>query len=100
MRLDSKQPVIFCDFDGTITENDNIVAIMKHFDPEGAEPIVKDIIDRVISIREGVGRMFALLPTSRQDEIIDYAINNAKIRNGFAELLAFCREKQIPFYVT
>src|SRR5690606_7712241 len=62
--------------------------------------IVKDIIDRVISIREGVGRMFALLPTSRQDEIIDYAINNAKIRKGFAELLAFCREKQIPFYVT
>lgn len=94
------QPIIFCDFDGTITENDNIVAIMKHFNPAGWEDIVKQIIEQQISIREGVGQMFALLPTSRKKEIIQYAINNAVIRDGFKELLDYCDTHQIPFLVT
>ncbi|KIL40043.1 2-hydroxy-3-keto-5-methylthiopentenyl-1-phosphate phosphatase [Gordoniibacillus kamchatkensis] len=95
-----RQKVIFCDFDGTITGNDNIVAIMKHFDPEGAEPIVKRIIDRSLTVKEGVGAMFALLPTSRREEIVHYAIHNATIRAGFAELLAYCKEHDIKFLVT
>ncbi|MFC0214798.1 2-hydroxy-3-keto-5-methylthiopentenyl-1-phosphate phosphatase [Paenibacillus chartarius] len=95
-----KQRVIFCDFDGTITNNDNIVAIMKHFDPEGTEPIVKQIIARTMTVKEGVGAMFELLPTSRKEEIVRYAIDNATIRDGFAELLAYCREQDIRFLVT
>ncbi|WP_127586595.1 2-hydroxy-3-keto-5-methylthiopentenyl-1-phosphate phosphatase [Paenibacillus koleovorans] len=95
-----RKTVIFCDFDGTITENDNIVAIMKHFDPPGWSDIVSRVLDRTVSIREGVGAMFALLPTSRKDEIVRYAIDNAVIRSGFAELLAFCKQHDIEFYVT
>jgi 2-hydroxy-3-keto-5-methylthiopentenyl-1-phosphate phosphatase len=95
-----KQPVIFCDFDGTITENDNIVAIMKHFQPPGWENIVEQIIGREISIKEGVGALFALLPTSNQEEIVHFAIENAKIRQGFQELLHYCEHRRIPFYVT
>jgi 2-hydroxy-3-keto-5-methylthiopentenyl-1-phosphate phosphatase len=95
-----KQKIIFCDFDGTITNNDNIVAIMQHFDPVGAEPIVKKIIDRTITVKEGVGAMFALLPTSRREEIVHYAIHNATIRDGFADLLAYCKEHDIRFLVT
>lgn len=95
-----KQPVIFCDFDGTITENDNIVAIMKHFDPPGWEDTVKKVIARDISIREGVGAMFASLPTANKEAIVRFAVDNAKIRSGFAELLAYCKEQDIPFYVT
>lgn len=30
---------VFCDFDGTITEKDNIINIMKHFAPSGWEGI-------------------------------------------------------------
>jgi 2-hydroxy-3-keto-5-methylthiopentenyl-1-phosphate phosphatase len=96
----NKQPVIFCDFDGTITENDNIVAIMKHFQPPGWENIVDQIIGRKISIREGVGALFALLPTANQEEIVRFAIENAIIRQGFKELLDFCEDHGIPFYVT
>ncbi|GAB2691978.1 2-hydroxy-3-keto-5-methylthiopentenyl-1-phosphate phosphatase [Paenibacillus thermoaerophilus] len=96
----NKQPVIFCDFDGTITENDNIVAIVKHFDPPGWSGIVDDILSRRVSIRDGVGRLFALLPTARREEIVRYAIGNARIRAGFAELLNYCRENGIEFYVT
>ncbi|TVY09567.1 2-hydroxy-3-keto-5-methylthiopentenyl-1-phosphate phosphatase [Paenibacillus cremeus] len=96
----SKQRVIFCDFDGTITVNDNIVAIMKHFQPPGWDELVNQVISKQISVQEGVGRMFALLPTSRKQEIVDYAIGNVTIRAGFQQLLDYCREEHIQFLVT
>ncbi|GGF89159.1 2-hydroxy-3-keto-5-methylthiopentenyl-1-phosphate phosphatase [Paenibacillus abyssi] len=96
----NRERVIFCDFDGTITVNDNIVAIIKHFNPPGWQKIVDDIVAQRISIRDGVGQLFRLLPAARQDEVIEYAISNAKIRDGFEELLAYCKEQSVPFYVT
>ncbi|AFC32098.1 MtnX [Paenibacillus mucilaginosus 3016] len=96
----SKQRVIFCDFDGTITVNDDIVAIMKHFQPPGWDTIVEDVLAKRVSVREGVGRMFALLPTERRQEITDYAIGNVTIREGFRELLEYCRREGITFLVT
>jgi len=95
-----KRRVIFCDFDGTITVNDNIIAIIKHFNPPGWKPLVDDIIAQRTSIRSGVGQLFRLLPTSMREEVVSYAVGNARIRDGFAELLAFCRERGIEFYVT
>ena len=95
-----RQRVIFCDFDGTITKNDNIIAIIRHFNPAGWETIVDDIIRQRISIQAGVGKLFSLLPSSRQQEVVDYAITNAEIRDGFEDLLAYCKAEQIPFYVT
>ncbi|MWV42025.1 2-hydroxy-3-keto-5-methylthiopentenyl-1-phosphate phosphatase [Paenibacillus sp. HJL G12] len=95
-----KKPVIFCDFDGTITLSDNIVAIMKEFKPEGYEPIMKRTVDQEISLRQGVGDMFALLPSSRKDEIVDFVIKRAGIREGFKEFLAYVRQENIEYYVT
>ncbi|MBD0380533.1 2-hydroxy-3-keto-5-methylthiopentenyl-1-phosphate phosphatase [Paenibacillus sedimenti] len=96
----NKERIIFCDFDGTITVNDNIVAIMKHFNPPGWEELVKQLVDKNISIREGVGAMFALLPTSRKQEIVDYAINNATIRDGFREFVDYCKDRNITLLIT
>ena len=96
----SNKTIIFCDFDGTITVNDNIVAIMKHFQPPGWDQLVEQVLSKSISIREGVGKMFALLPTSRKQEVVDYAINNVVIRPGFKELLDYCKQQGIEFYVT
>ncbi|MDF2647655.1 MAG: mtnX [Paenibacillus sp.] len=96
----SKERIIFCDFDGTITVNDNIVAIMKHFNPTDWEAIVEQILDKSISIRQGVGEMFALLPTSRKDEIVEYAISNAVIRDGFKEFVDYCKEHNIKLLIT
>jgi len=95
-----KRPVIFCDFDGTITLSDNIVAIMRHFDPPGWQPLVERIGAGEISIREGVGRLFELLPSSMKDEITQFVFGTAGIRPGFPELLEFCRESGIEFLVT
>ncbi|PLT33215.1 2-hydroxy-3-keto-5-methylthiopentenyl-1-phosphate phosphatase [Bacillus sp. V5-8f] len=95
-----KKMIIFCDFDGTITENDNIIQIMKHFNPPGWEPIKNNILSGRISIREGVGRMFGLLPASCREEITSFSINTAKIRPGFREFIQYCKERNIRLLVT
>lgn len=95
-----KQPIIFCDFDGTITENDNIIAVIKHFNPPGWEEIVAHIIEGRWSIKRGVGALFALLPSSQKQEIVRYSIENAKIRVGFQQLLDYCKQHHIEFWVT
>jgi 2-hydroxy-3-keto-5-methylthiopentenyl-1-phosphate phosphatase len=93
------RPVIYCDFDGTITESDNIIAIMKKFAPPNWEETKDQILSREISISEGVGALFSRLPSSKRVEITNYAIENAKIREGFAEFVDFVRTEKIPLYI-
>lgn len=93
------RPVIYCDFDGTITESDNIIAIMREFAPPNWEHIKDQILSQEISIREGVGRLFSGLPSTKKDEIIKFAIENAKVREGFAEFVEFARSENIPLYI-
>lgn len=99
-RAFNKPPVLFCDFDGTITLSDNIVAVMKQFDPPGWRPIVDDIVALRKSVRQGVGEMFALIPSSRRQEITDYILSTAGIRPGFQSLLDWCKAHGVEFYVT
>jgi 2-hydroxy-3-keto-5-methylthiopentenyl-1-phosphate phosphatase len=95
----SKKPVIFCDFDGTITEKDNIIAIMKRFAPPGWEQIKDDVLAQRVSIREGVGKIFSLLPVGLKEEIVSFVRDNAPIREGFADFVRFAHEEGIPLYV-
>ncbi|WML49449.1 2-hydroxy-3-keto-5-methylthiopentenyl-1-phosphate phosphatase [Neobacillus sp. PS3-34] len=93
------KPVIYCDFDGTVTEKDNIISIMKEFAPEGWEAVKDQILSREISIREGVGSLFSLIPSESKEKIIAYAIENARIRAGFSEFIEFTRSENIPLYI-
>jgi 2-hydroxy-3-keto-5-methylthiopentenyl-1-phosphate phosphatase len=94
-----KRAVIYCDFDGTITESDNIIAIMKKFAPANWEEIKDQILSQKISISEGVGKLFSELPSDQSDEITKFAIENAKIREGFSEFVEFARTEDIPLYI-
>jgi 2-hydroxy-3-keto-5-methylthiopentenyl-1-phosphate phosphatase len=96
----SRQPIIFCDFDGTITLNDNILALMKHFNPPGWEPLLAELLAGRQSLKTTVSAFFSLYPSSMRQEIQQYVLKHAGIREGFAELLAYCSNKDIPFYVT
>ncbi|GAB7386724.1 2-hydroxy-3-keto-5-methylthiopentenyl-1-phosphate phosphatase [Bacillaceae bacterium] len=96
----SQRTIVFCDFDGTITCNDNIIHIMKHFNPPGWERIKDAILAQQISIREGVGRMFSLLPAARKEEIVRFSVENAEIRPGFREFVEYCRENGIRLLIT
>jgi 2-hydroxy-3-keto-5-methylthiopentenyl-1-phosphate phosphatase len=91
--------VIFCDFDGTVTEKDNIVAIMEEFAPDGWKPIVNDILNENISIREGVGKLFSRIPSDKKEEIIEFVLTRSKIRDGFQEFIDFTKKENIPLYI-
>lgn len=93
------QPIIFCDFDGTITQTDNIVSLMMHFVPEESEKIAQAIMTQTITFKDGVSAMFELLSTHQKDEIIQYLLHTAVIREGFAEFVQFAHTHAIPFYV-
>ncbi|MDF2856748.1 MAG: mtnX [Neobacillus sp.] len=93
------KPVIYCDFDGTITDSDNIIAIMKKFAPPNWEAVKDQILSREIPISEGVGKLFSELSSEKKEEITLFAIENAKIRDGFPEFVEFTRSKGIPLYI-
>lgn len=94
-----KQPIIFCDFDGTITATDNIVSLMRHFAPKEAEAIKENILAQKIGIKDGVEAMFRLLPSTSKEEIITYLQQTAIIREGFQDFVSYAKEHGIPFYV-
>lgn len=96
----SRKLVLFCDFDGTITEKDNIVAIVRKFAPPEWEALTEQILSQKISVQEGVGKLFQLIPSSLRQEIIDYIVNEAQIRPGFAEFVSFCRQEGIELLIT
>jgi 2-hydroxy-3-keto-5-methylthiopentenyl-1-phosphate phosphatase len=98
--LQGKKPVIFCDFDGTITQRDVIITLMEKFAP----PVWKEIVDqilnqRTLSIRDGVSQLFRLIPGTQKEAMVAYAKETILFRAGFPEFLEFCQEKTIPFLV-
>ncbi|TYR79805.1 2-hydroxy-3-keto-5-methylthiopentenyl-1-phosphate phosphatase [Priestia megaterium] len=93
------QVKIFCDFDGTITNSDNIISIMKKFAPPQWEKIKDDVLTERVSIQEGVGRMFSLLSTDLKEEIVSYILQTSKIRDGFDEFITYAKERGIPLYI-
>lgn len=97
--MTTRKPFIICDFDGTITMNDNIINIMKTFAPPEWMALKDGVLSKTLSIKEGVGRMFGLLPSSLKEEITSFVLEDAKIREGFREFVAFINEHEIPFYV-
>lgn len=96
----SQKLVLFCDFDGTITEKDNIVSIVRKFAPSECETLIEQILTQKITIQSGVGRLFQLIPSAKRQEIVDFILEEARIRPGFAEFVRFCREEGIEWLIT
>lgn len=93
------KPIIFCDFDGTITKTDNIVDIMERFAPPEAITIKDDIFTQRISVKDGIEALFNLLSSDLKEDIIQFVLEKAIIRDGFKEFVEYAREQEIPFYV-
>jgi len=95
----SLKPIIFCDFDGTITETDNIVSLMTQFVPEESEKIATAMMEQTITFKDGISGMFELLSTKQKDDVIHYLLDTAIIRKGFGDFVRFAQENHIPFYI-
>ncbi|PTM54689.1 2-hydroxy-3-keto-5-methylthiopentenyl-1-phosphate phosphatase [Desmospora activa] len=98
--MNGTERVLFCDFDGTITTNDNIIRLLRQENPSGWEGIKDDVLARRISIREGVGRMFSLIPSQRREALTRFVVEGAEIRPGFQRFLTYCRSEGIRLLIT
>ncbi|MBZ0169148.1 2-hydroxy-3-keto-5-methylthiopentenyl-1-phosphatephosphatase [Candidatus Methylomirabilis lanthanidiphila] len=96
----SRKTVIFCDFDGTAAEQEVIVSLFQAFGPPGWEAVRDAIIAGTMSVREGVGGIFARIPSSRVPEMIEHARRIATLRLGFMEFLDYCRVHGHRFLLT
>ncbi len=96
----SRQVVVFCDFDGTAAEQEVIVSLFQAFGPPGWEAVRDAIIAGTVSVRDGVGRLFAQIPSSRVPEMVAYARRIATLRSGFLEFLEYCRIHGHQFLLT
>jgi 2-hydroxy-3-keto-5-methylthiopentenyl-1-phosphate phosphatase len=85
---------IFCDFDGTITEGDNIVNLIKEFAPPSVSELTSEVLNGNISIREGVEKMFATIPSTKKQEMTDFVIDRTVIRDGFSDFIQFVSAQQ------
>ncbi|WP_457642033.1 MtnX-like HAD-IB family phosphatase [Persephonella sp.] len=94
-----KLPIVFSDFDGTITEKDVIISIMEHFAPPQWKKIHSDLMKGKIDVDVGIKKMFNLLQSEKKEEIINWCKKNVKIREGFKDFLLYLKEKNIPFIV-
>jgi 2-hydroxy-3-keto-5-methylthiopentenyl-1-phosphate phosphatase len=90
--------VVFCDFDGTITDEETFVALLKQSTPLLSERLMPEMYARRMSLREGVRQLLESIPSSRYPEFIEFA--KAKMmRAGLPELLDFLDANQVPFVV-
>lgn len=90
--------VVFCDFDGTITVNETLRKVFKHFLGEAGAKIIAQLDTGEITLRETLIRLVALLRSDQKQEIIDY-ISPEPVRPGFSELLDYLQDVNIPFVV-
>ncbi len=88
--------VVFCDFDGTITAVETFAGMLIEFAPELSAAILPQIYTKEITLREGIKKILASIPSSVYPEIIDY-VANKPVRPGLKELIDFLEQKAIPF---
>lgn len=95
-----KIPIVFSDYDGTITERDVILSVMEKFAPaEWVELKNKILYERTITLRDGVEKLFGLIKSIKKEEITNYIKEKVKLREGFKEFIAFCENRNIEFQV-
>lgn len=90
-------PVVFCDFDGTITTLDATDLILSELAPPSWREIEQQWVRGAIGSRECMERQFALVKAS--DAEVDALIDAVPVDPDFARFCRFLEARRIPFYV-
>ena len=90
--------IVFCDFDGTITNCDSFVKMLEEFAPRSAQQILSSIYDRTITLKAGVQQILNSIESDHYEQIID-STASLSIRPGFVELLDFLVQQQVSLIV-
>lgn len=90
--------IVFCDFDGTITETDTFGDALAKFAPEISAEILPKLYHREITLRDGVRQILEAIPSDQFPAFVD-EVNDKPIRPGFSEFLQFLSARKIPCVV-
>lgn len=91
------KPILFLDFDGTISETDAIDLILEHFADKKWRSIEEKWKSGAIGSRQCLREQVALINAS-ESEIGDL-LKEIKLDEGFIKLLEICRQNEIESYV-
>jgi 2,3-diketo-5-methylthio-1-phosphopentane phosphatase len=83
--------LIVVDFDGTITERDTLVDIVQEQAPDVFRQVEEDLDAGRITLRECIRREFEAV-RGVHGEIVKRAVERARVRPGFAELVRSAEE--------
>ena len=97
-KINSIQKVVFCDFDGTITELETFAGMLKEFAPELSAELMPLMYAKQLTLREGVRQLLESIPSQLYPAILEYS-DDKHIRPGLPELLDYLNNKNVPFIV-
>ncbi len=90
-------PIVFSDFDGTITQIDVTDAILEQLADPAWHAVEDEWVEGEIGSRECLARQMALVHASRRE--LDALIDAIPVDPGFPAFHRFTLERSIPFYV-
>jgi len=86
--------IIQCDFDGTITLDDMGFFLLDTFADKEWREWLKLYQEDKITVGEFNSRAFATVRAARE-EMIEATLSRVKLREGFSELVGYCRQKDL-----
>lgn len=90
--------LVQCDFDGTITEDDESFLLLDEFATGDWRHWLDLYRDGKISVGDFNCRAFAMVKTDRQ-RLVDFVLHTNRIRPGFKNLVAHCAENGIRLVI-
>lgn len=103
IKTNMTKEIVFTDWDGTVTLQDSNIYMTDHlgFGKEERERVIKMMIDRKLSDREGLDRLLKSISDNGHnlDDCIDLLLKNIKLDPGFENFLKWCKISNIPLYV-
>jgi 2-hydroxy-3-keto-5-methylthiopentenyl-1-phosphate phosphatase len=91
--------VVLCDFDGTVSEVEASLAILRHFIPGLWEKYERPWLEKEISTHDCLGYQFTMLKVP-VEKMARFASENINLRNGFKEFVEWCRTQGHGLVIT
>lgn len=90
--------IVFCDFDGTITEEETLEMFFQNFYEEDIREVAERMISKGYSVKKGIREMMSHVPSDTYTKCIS-SMKGVKIRPGFQEFLTYLRQRNIMFVI-
>jgi 2-hydroxy-3-keto-5-methylthiopentenyl-1-phosphate phosphatase len=90
--------LVQCDFDGTIVEGDIGFRVLRSFASEDWRRLLTEYRAGRISVGSFNTGAFAMVKADRQT-LLEFVVSKYKIRDGFQELVAYCRREGFKFTI-